>query len=254
MALDPSFLSRPLAHRGLHDLRADAPENSPEAYRRAIAGGYGIELDVQISSDGRAMVFHDNDLDRMTERHGPVRQHTAADLGGIHLKGGSEGIPTLDEVLALVAGRTPLLVEIKDHNGARDPDPGALERAVVRDLSHYGGPVAVMSFNPNAIAHIHAANPDLTVGLTTTDFMRPFWNGIPTDLRVALSAMRDLDRVGASFISHDHTDLASSHVARARASGRAILCWTIRNSTEESRARKLADNITFEGYLARNHQ
>ncbi len=251
MMLDPSFLSRPLAHRGLHDLQANAPENSPEAYRRAIAGGYGIELDVQISADGRAMVFHDADLDRMTGAHGPVRAQTATDLAGIPLKGGdSQTIPTLRDILGLVAGRAPLLIEIKDQDGRLGRNTGALEQAVVEDLARYDGPVAVMSFNPYAVKNIHDASPGLAVGLTTTDFSNPFWSRLPAAQRKSLSEISDLERVGACFISHDQHALARPRVAEIRASGRAVLSWTIRSPAEERAARKLADNVTFEGYLA----
>ena len=125
--LPAAFLERPIAHRALHG--PGRPENSRAAIRAAVAAGYGIEIDVQPSADGVAMVFHDADLDRLTGTAGPIRGRTAADLARLPLHGGDEGIPTLAEVLALVAGRVPLLVEIKDQDGALGPGVGALEAA-----------------------------------------------------------------------------------------------------------------------------
>ena len=126
--LPASFLSRPLAHRALHDVQDGRPENSLAAIRAAISAGYGIEIDLQLSKDGQAMVFHDYGLQRLTQEKGAVRQRTAAELSQIHLIGGDEGIPTFAEVLALVDGRVPLLVEFKDQDGAMGTGIGQLEQ------------------------------------------------------------------------------------------------------------------------------
>ena len=113
--LDPVFLTTPLAHRALHDVTDGRPENSRAAISAAIAHGYGIEIDVQLSADSAAMVFHDYDLARLADGKGAIRQVDANTLRKMALLGGDEGIPTFAEVLDLVAGRVPLLVEIKDH-------------------------------------------------------------------------------------------------------------------------------------------
>ena len=117
MTLPPAFLRLPIAHRALHDRAQGRPENSRAAIRAAIAAGYGIEIDLQASADGVAMVFHDDDLGRLTGATGPVRARTAAELGAIRLTDAEDGIPTLAEVLEIVAGRVPLLIEIKDQSG-----------------------------------------------------------------------------------------------------------------------------------------
>ena len=142
--LPAQFLGAPIAHRALHDLAAGRPENSPSAIEAACRAGYGIEIDLQLSSDGQAMVFHDYDLNRLTHEVGPVRQRSAQALGQICLRGGTDGIPRLDQVLAQVAGRVPLLIEIKDQDGAMGAGVGALEAAAARTLKRYDGPVAVM--------------------------------------------------------------------------------------------------------------
>lgn len=162
--LPASFLDRPIAHRAYHDIAAGRPENSVEAIIAAIEAGYGIEIDLQLSADGVAMVFHDYDLDRLTEETGPVRARSAAALGAIALKHGSRGIPTFAEVLTLVAGQVPLLVEVKDQDGAMGPDVGPLEAAAVQALRCYDGPVALMSFNPHSVAALAGWRPTSRAG------------------------------------------------------------------------------------------
>ena len=249
-ALDPAFLGAPLAHRALHDITQGRPENSRAAIRAAIAAGYGIEIDIQPSSDGVAMVFHDYALHRLTAETGPVRTRSAADLGAIALRHGDEGIPTLREVLDLVAGQVPLLIEIKDQDGAMGPDVGPLEAAVAAELAGYTGPVAVMSFNPHSIAAIRAVAPGLCAGLTTSAYTAEDWPLLPEARRSALRPIPDFEPLGARFISHEVADLPAPRVADLKAAGHPILCWTVRSPAQEAEARKIADNITFEGYAA----
>ncbi len=247
-SLPPTFLTRPIAHRALHDVAAGRPENSLAAVRAAISGGFGIEIDVQISADDVAMVFHDDKLDRLTGAKGRVDAREAADLGRIPLKGGSEGVPTLGQALTLVEGRVPLLIEIKDQDGALGEGVGPLEAAVAEDLGRYSGDVAVMSFNPHSMAAMQSFAPHIPRGLVTERFPRRGWS-VPRARRQELRSIPDYDRVGASFISHDVGDLASGHVARLKARGVPVLCWTVRSARMEARARRIADNVTFEGYV-----
>lgn len=248
--LPPAFLERPLAHRALHDIDAGRPENSRAAIRAAIDHGYGIEIDVQLSADGQAMVFHDYDLRRLTEEVGAVRQRSAGDLGQIGLKGGSEGIPTLGEVVTLVAGRAPLLIEIKDQDGSMGPDVGPLEHAVAEVLNSAPGPAAVMSFNPHSVALMAQLAPDVPRGLVTSAYRPEDWP-LTTKRCDELRGIPDYAPSHASFISHEAADLARPRVADLRSSGAAVLCWTIRSEAEEASARRYADNVTFEGYLPR---
>ncbi|PYF12085.1 glycerophosphoryl diester phosphodiesterase [Rhodobacter viridis] len=248
--LPAAFLTRPIAHRALHDRAAGRPENSRAAVRAAVAAGYGIEIDLQPSADGVPMVFHDYDLRRLTGVPGRLRGLTAAELSEIPLLGGDEGIPTLAEVLAIVDGQVPLLIEIKDQDGAMGPDVGPLETATARVLTGYAGPVAVMSFNPNAVLAFHLEAPGVPVGLTTSAYHADHWPLLPATVRAHLAGIPDFERVGASFISHEAADLGSARVAELKAKGAAILCWTIRSPEAEADARKIAQNITFEGYAA----
>ena len=248
MTLPAAFLSVPLAHRGYHT--DGAPENSLAAFRRAIAAGYGIELDVQVSSDGRAMSFHDDTLDRLTDEGGPVKARSAQELGRIKMSGTNEKIPTLTEVLDEVAGRVPLLIELKDQSNVNGPGHDDLERAVARDLISYGGTAAEMSFNPWMVANLKALLPDVPRGLTTCDFGEANWPGLPDSRRTSLRDMVMFNDVDASFISHDQRDLYARRVTELGASGVPILCWTVRSPEIEARARQVADNVTFEGYAA----
>ena len=146
--LPAAFLAVPIAHRGLHDRAAGVVENSRAAFAAAIAAGYGIEMDIQRSADGEAVVFHDDEMPRLTGLPGLVHDYTVAQLSATPLLDGGETVPTLAEVLALVAGRAPLLIEIKDQDGALGPGVGPLEARVAELLGGYAGPVALMSFNP----------------------------------------------------------------------------------------------------------
>ncbi len=247
--LPDGFRRLPIAHRGLHDVRGGRPENSVAAVRAAIAAGYGIEIDLQFSSDARAMVFHDYDLARLTGIRGPIRQRTAQDLTAMPLLGGAEGIPTFAALLDLVAGRVPLLVELKDQHGQMGETDGQLEQAVAEDLRGYDGPVALMSFNPHSVAKLRDLAPDVPRGLVTCRYRRIDWPLLKRGVRHRLRDIPDYDRVGASFISHSAKGLNQPRVTDLKANGAAVLCWTIRSATEEAQARKVADNITFEGYL-----
>ncbi len=250
MILPSGFLTHPIAHRAYHDKTAGRPENSLAAVRAAVDAGYGIEIDLQLSSDGVAMVFHDYELGRLTESSGPLATRTAAELGGIALRHGSEGIPTLTHVLDTIAGRVPLLIEIKDQDGALGPNIGTLEAATAEALVGYDGPVALMSFNPHAIAAMAQLAPHLPRGLTTSAYRPDDWAPVPAAVCETLREIPDYDRTGSCFISHEAYDLGRPRVAELKAQGAAILCWTIRSAAAEAEARKIAQNITFEGYPA----
>ncbi|SDK62756.1 glycerophosphodiester phosphodiesterase family protein [Aliiruegeria lutimaris] len=248
MELHPDFLARPLTHRGLHDVDDGRPENSRASVRAAVAAGYGIEIDLQLSADGRAMVFHDYALQRLTAESGALRQRSAAELASIPLKGGDEGIPTFAEILELVNGRVPLLVEIKDQDGELGPNVGQLEQAVVQDLVGYHGPIAFMSFNPHSMIALGRLAPDTCRGLTTSAFLPEDWPGVPEPTLARLAGIPDLAAAEAKFISHDAQDLHADRVLEIKQSGLPVLCWTIRSVQAEIAAREIADNVTFEGY------
>jgi glycerophosphoryl diester phosphodiesterase len=248
--LPDSFLRLPIAHRALHDRSKRRIENSPVAVRAAVEAGYGIEIDLQLSADGVPMVFHDEALDRLTGEVGPVNSRTAADLGRIRLKGGTDTIPTLAQVLALIDGKVPLLIEIKDQSLVMGPTDGRLEAATCAALAGYKGDVALMSFNPASILHMARLAPELPRGIITSAYDPDDWAPLPADRCAQLRAIPDYDATLSSFISHEATDLGRNRVAELKAQGAKVLCWTIRSALAEAEARKVADNVTFEGYAA----
>ncbi len=248
--LPPGFLRLPIAHRGYHDRAARRPENSPAAVRAAIEAGYGIEIDLQLSSDGVPMVFHDETLNRLTNGSGPLNARAAAELGRIPLKDADDAIPTLSEILKLVAGKVPLLIEIKDQTGAMSADTGLLEAATATLLAAYSGPVAVMSFNPHSVAAMASLAPTLPRGIITSAYDPADWAPLSAATCATLRGIPDYDRTQASFISHEWKDLARPRVADLKSQGAAVLCWTIKSAAEEATARQHADNITFERYAA----
>lgn len=248
--LPPAFLTRPIAHRALHDLAVGRPENSRAAIRAAIERGYGIEIDLQLSQDAQAMVFHDYDLGRLTGAKGAIQQRRASELATISLSGGDESIPSFSDILTIVDGQVPLLVELKDQDGGLGPRTGELEQATANALDGYGGEVALMSFNPHCVAELAKRNTGRPLGLTTEAFRHEDNPFVPAATRRHLRNIPDFNRVGASFISHDARDLENPAVARLKAKNVPVLCWTIRSPEAETEARKRADNITFEGYLA----
>ncbi len=248
--LPPAFLKAPIAHRALHDSAQGRPENSRAAIGAAIEAGYAIEIDLQLSRDGVPMVFHDETLDRLTGLNGWVCDKSAAELATIPLTGGAETIPALTEVLPLVAGRSPLLIELKDQTLRMAETDGRLEQATAALLAAYKGPVAVMSFNPHCMAHMSRMAPTVARGLTTSAYDPTDWDPLPAQTCARLRDIPDFDRVEASFISHEAADLARPRVAQLAAQGSAILCWTIRSAEQEATARQIAQNITFEHYRA----
>ena len=248
--LPPAFLTRPIAHRGYHNKAEGVIENSPSAFAAAIAAGYPIELDLQLSRDGVPMVFHDDTLERLTAETGAVRDRDAAELETFTLKGGTDRIPTLARVLEQVDGAVPLLIELKDQHGAMGETDGVLERAALDVLKDYARPFALMSFNPSMIAKVAALSPETPRGIIGCAWRKIDEPHVPVDRRAELAAIPGFKEIGADFLSHDHTDLDSPRVEQLKAQGVPILCWTIRSPEQERQARKIADNITFEGYVA----
>ncbi len=249
--LPVQLLSVPIAHRALHDVTDGRPENSRAAIRAAIAGGYAIEIDLQLSSDDVPMVFHDYALDRLAEAKGAIRLRSQSELAGIALTGGDgEGIPTLAEVLDLVAGQVPLLIELKDQDGNLGPDIGTLEKATAKVLEGYGGVVALMSFNPHSVTALAQYAPDIPRGLVTSSYLAKDWVPVSPAVCDHLRDIPDFDSSESCFISHEVGDLSRQRVQELRSAGVPVLCWTVTSSEIEAESRAWVDNVTFEQYLS----
>lgn len=248
--LPTAFLKAPIAHRAYHDRSAGRPENSREAVLAAVEAGYGIEIDLQPSRDGVPMVFHDYDMERLTGIAGEISSLDAATLSRIPLLGGQSGIPTFAEVLSQVAGRVPLLVEIKDQDRRMGPNLGALEQAAAEAVTGYEGPLAFMSFNPHSVARMAEYAPTVPRGITTCGYDTAHWDPLDPAYRAELRDISAFARTGSSFVSHEASDLGRTRITALKKQGYPILCWTIRSADDEARARQIADNVTFEHYAS----
>jgi glycerophosphoryl diester phosphodiesterase len=226
--------ARPIAHRGYHDLARGRPENTLSAFSAAIGARYAIECDLHPSADGLPMVFHDDDLQRLTGASGCVRDRPSSELRDMRVLGTREWVPTLDELLDLVGGRVPLVIELK-HMAGRDR---GFARTVVERLQAYDGPAALMSFDTGLIADIRAADPHLPRGLTAEG-----------DWRTASDHFKTILRLGVDFVSHRVDDLPSpAPIFARRALGIPLICWTVRTPAQRRRAAAWTDQMTFEGF------
>lgn len=142
-----AFFKRNFAHRGLYTQDQSVPENSVAAFRAAVAAGYGIELDIRLSKDGQVVVFHDDTLERVCGVTGRVDEYTLEELCGFALYGTGQRIPLFTEVLHLVDGRVPLIVELK--NG---PWNAQLCEKAWAILLQYTGAFCIESFDPRIVA------------------------------------------------------------------------------------------------------
>jgi glycerophosphoryl diester phosphodiesterase len=226
------LIARPFAHRGLHG--DGVMENSRAAFRAAIDGGCGIELDVQVSHDAQALVIHDYRLERLTEGVGPICDLAARELEQIRLLGSEETIPSLAEILELIGGRCPLLIEVK----SPDRRVTALSGAVRDALAGYKGPVAVMSFNPEIGRWFARHAPDVLRGLVVTEEGKPG--------RGRLKRLLTLWRARPQLLAYDIRDLPSRFAAARRAAGMPVLTWTVRSDAQRATAAVEADQIIFE--------
>lgn len=223
------------AHRGLHG--AGVPENSPAAFAAAIERGYGIECDIQRSGDGEPMVFHDWDLDRLTGETGAVAARSAAELERIGLTGSTDTIPSLRRFLDQVAGRAPLLIEVKSR---RDLPVSGLCAAIRDRLSGYAGPHGVMSFDPRVSRWFSSHCPQTVRGLVVSEEGA---GGLAGRLRRRLA----LWHARPDFLAYDIRDLPSRFAARQRGRGLVLASWTVRSAALLERARLHADAPIAEG-------
>ncbi len=231
----------PIAHRGLH-VRADGiPENSQAAFAAAADHRWGIELDVRLSRDGVAIVFHDATLDRVCNRPGRMDALTAAELGQLHLFDTAETIPTLRETLNLVGGRVPILIEVKNYN---DAPVGPLEIAVREALDGYSGPYAVQSFSPATVDWFRRHMPQVPRGqLASIDADFP---QMSLARRMILRAALRAGFGNPDFVGYNVQYMPSALTRRARARGLPVLAWTVRTMLQRAHALAHADNLIFE--------
>lgn len=223
------------AHRGAHS--GALPENSPAAFAAAIERGLGIECDVQRSSDGQAMVFHDWELDRLTDEVGKLSRLSAERMGQIRLAGSQNTIPTLREVLDLVDGKVPILIEVKSR---KDMRVAPLCLAVRRVLEGYRGDHAVMSFDPRVSRWLAQHSPLTVRGLVISEGDD---KALPGKIRRRLA----LWHARPDFLAYDIRDLPSRLAKTQRNRGLPVATWTVRSAELRDRAAEHADAPIAEG-------
>lgn len=232
------FLRWNYAHRGLHTADRSVPENSLAAFRRAKDAGYGFELDVQFSSDGKVVVFHDDTLDRVTGAEGRVDARTFAELSDLRLCGTEERIPLFSEVLETVRGGGPLIVELK--NGPRNSD---LCRETLKLLRTYPGVYCIESFNPFIVNWFRKNAPDVVRGQLSAPYA-----DLKKDAGSALAAFL-LSRCAFSFLNRPDfiaykIGNRPRKVLRMRKKGVMLFAWT----PHEPRDPEENDGVIFEFY------
>jgi glycerophosphoryl diester phosphodiesterase len=242
----PWLTARPIAHRGLHDEANGVVENTPGAARAAIAGGYAIECDVQITSDGEAMVFHDDTLERLTEGSGAVAAYPAAQLRQVAFKGTSDRMATLGEYCDLIAERAMLVIELKSRF---DGDLRIATRTVAV-MRSYGGAFALMSFDPALVTEVRRLAPEMTRGIVSeSNYNDPYWNFLTLAQRSSLTWMTHAPASRPQFIAHNVNHLPALLPQAGRALfGIPILTWTVRTEAQRTRAARIADQVIFEGF------
>ncbi len=236
---------RPVAHRGLHDAASGIVENSASAVDAAIAAGFAIEVDIQLTRDGEAVVFHDFMLERLTFGKGLVADLPAAALVALPFKGTRDAMMTLDGLLARVAGRVPLLIEIK----SAFTDDTRLAVRAAQQVARYDGPVALMSFDPAMVAAVARTAPGVVGGMVAERHYTPTeWPGLSAFARVSLCHLLHWPSSRFQFVAYRVADLPAPATRFVRAIGMPVLTWTVRTPADRDQAARHADQMIFEGF------
>lgn len=235
----------PVAHRGLWTPDG-APENSLASFQAACAHGYGIELDVQLTADGEAVVFHDDRLERMTGQEGRLRDHTAAELGAMALKGTDETIPTLADTLTMIGHRAMVFIELKTPFG----EVGPLEKRVTDVLVDHNGPTAVIGFNPYSHAWFADHHPQILRGLDSYSWNDEGARKLAPEVRKSLAALEQVELARPDFLALGLDMLPSPRADLYRAKGMPIIAWTVRSPDQWDGVSDHCDNLIFEGFHA----
>ena len=238
--------ARPIAHRGLHGAAPGLIENTPSAVSAAIAAGYGIEVDVQLSADGEAMVHHDDALGRLTDGEGRLDRLRAAELKRIPFHGSADRMMTLSDLCDLVDGRGTILIELK----SRFDGDARLPARVAAVLAAYRGPVAPMSFDPGQVTLLRHKAPRLVCGIIAAKYHpHPYWDLMPAWMRHGMGYLLTGVVARPQFVAYAVADLpavaplVARHVLRM-----PLLTWTVRTETERRCAARWADQMIFEGF------
>jgi glycerophosphoryl diester phosphodiesterase len=224
----------PIAHRGLHDLNRQRWENTLSAFDAAAKAGFAIECDVHLTADGKAIIFHDEKLDRLTGQQGKIDALTAAQAKSLRVGGTNDHVPTLAEALRLIGGRVPIVIELKGIPGRDD----GLVKAVADDLSGYDGLAAIMSFDHHLIRDFGKDAPGIPAGLTAEGLR-------DRELEAHFAMLAH----GIDFVSYNVHHLENRFVEFVRGRlGLPVISWTVRSLEDKATSDRYVDQITFEGF------
>jgi len=242
----------PIAHRGLHDDSARVIENSISAARAAIARGYAIECDVQLTRDGEAIVFHDDSLERLTSAKGRVDERNGAEIGSISLGGSIDRIPFLAEFLGAIGGKTPLVIELK----SRFDGDLRLARRVCEIVSKYDGPFVIESFDPDPIAYLREEGCVLGIAgvplgvVAQARYDAKEWLELTDVKRAELTNFLHYSRTRPDFLSWRLDDLPNPVPLLCREGLKIpVTVWTVRSRQQADFALRWADQVVFEGFF-----
>jgi glycerophosphoryl diester phosphodiesterase len=249
----PSWLvERPIAHRGLHDTANGVIENTLRAAEAAIAGGFAIECDIQLSAEGEAIVFHDETLDRLTDATGPLAALSAAEIAKVRIKGSDEAPPPFAAFLHQVAGRTPIICELKSRF---DGDWLIGDRAAALAAT-YDGPLAFKSFDHDLTAYLRLRRPHMRpprgpcpIGiLAQASYDDPYWAFLTAEQKRDWTEFDHYDLARPDFLSWNVDDLPHKIPFLVKQLTDApIMVWTVHTPAQREAAHKWADQIIFDG-------
>jgi len=246
--LDRATFLRPIAHRGLHNAKRGIVENTGPAFEAAIAKSYGIECDVRPAADGLPVVFHDEALSRLVAGRGPVAKVTERQLQSLRHRVGGAPILTFGELLELVSGRVPLLVEIKSE---WHPPQKSFLTKLAAAANAYRGPIALMSFDPAVMALVRTLAPKLPRGMISGSYIGSGWwsRKISAKRGAALRDLLESGPVAPDFYAYDVNALPTPVTEYARlVQGLPLFTWTVRTAKQRRIAASSADAMIFEGF------
>ena len=240
-----AFMHHLYAHRGLFDNESDAPENSIKAFKKAVDAGFGIEMDVQLTKDDVAVVFHDGKLERMCGAEGKVCDYTFEELQQFSLAKSEEKIPLFTEVLKLVDGKVPLIIEYKIES--TDTKVCEIGNEILKD---YKGVYCIESFNPFGVLWYKKHRKDVVRGQLSEDFWK---NGSKKTLLYFVMAKLLTNFITRpDFIAYCHKDAKNVSRRICRRLGALSVAWTIKNREEYERAKSQFDLFIFDSFILKD--
>ena len=247
MRAPPWLTARPVAHRGLHDRARGIVENTHSSAAAAAAAGFGIEVDLQLTSDGEAMVHHDDELGRLTVGSGKLVEMTAAQLKQVAYRDTADAMMTLSDLCTLVAGRVPLVLEVK----SRFDGDRKLVARMAQVLSAYAGPAVAMSFDPDQVMALRETMPQLVRGIVAERrYTEADWPEASPTQRRDMTHLRHALRSRPQFVAYWVNELpAVAPWIAHHIFGLPLLTWTVRTPEQRQRAARYADQMIFEGFV-----